>query len=300
MLVAGHFDEVGFAVQNITPRGFIRLTPLGGWWTHTLVAQRVRILTQSGREITGIIGSTPPHFLADGQRDKLMTMDQLSVDIGAVSREEAESWGVALGDPVAPDSAFTPLAHPDRFAAKAFDNRCGTGAAIQAMQQLRCEPLPCTLIAAGSVQEEVGCRGAETLAVLARPDAALVMEGTPADDTHGADLSEAQGRLRHGVQIRVLDPTAIMNHRLVQLVAGIAKAEGIPYQMAVRKSGGTDARSFQRSGTGVPAVVLGVPARYIHSHNSVIDINDYLAAVRLVMAVARKLDAAAAAALTAW
>lgn len=300
VLVAGHFDEVGFSVQNITPRGFLKLTALGGWWTHTLPSQRVRILTRSGREILGVIGSTPPHFLGDGQKDKLMTLDQLTVDIGATSRDEAESWGVALGDPVAPFSEFTALAHPDRFAAKAFDNRCGTGAAIQAMQHLAAEPLPCTLIAAGSVQEEVGCRGANTLAALTKPDVALVMEGTPADDTHGADLSDAQGKVGSGVQIRLLDPTALMNRPLVQFIADTAKAEGIPHQIAVRKSGGTDARSFQIHGTGVPAVVLGVPARYIHSHNSIIDINDYLSAVRLVCAVVRRLDAATVVGFSAW
>ena len=300
VLVAGHCDEVGFAVQNITPRGFLKIVGLGGWWTHTMVAQRVRILTRSGREVLGIIGSTPPHFLTDAQKDKLMTMDQLVIDIGASSREEAEAWGVALGDPVAPFSEFTPLAHPDMFVSKAFDNRCGVAASIQSMLILRGETLPCTMIAAGSVQEEVGCRGAQTLGALTRPDVALVMEGTPADDTHGMELAESQGKLRSGVQIRVLDPTAIMSRRLVQLVADTARAEGIPHQMAVRKSGGTDAKSFQFTGTGVPCVVLGVPARYIHSHNSIIDITDYESAVRLVCAVVRKLDTAAVEGLTTF
>ena len=300
VLVAGHCDEVGFAIQNITPRGFLKIVGLGGWWTHTMVAQRVRILTRSGREVIGVIGSTPPHFLSDAQKDKLMTMDQLCIDIGASSREEAESWGVSPGDPVAPFSEFTALANPDMFVSKAFDNRCGTGAAIQAMQMLRHTPLPCTLIAAGSVQEEVGCRGAQTLGTLTRPDVALVMEGTPADDTHGMDLAESQGKLRGGVQIRVLDPTAIMNRRLVQFVADTAKAENITHQTAVRKSGGTDAKSFQFTGTGVPCVVLGVPARYIHSHNSIIDLNDYLSAVQLVCAVVKKLDAATVREFTAW
>ena len=215
-------------------------------------------------------------------------------------REEAESWGVGLGDAIAPFSEFTAMAHPDLFLAKAFDNRCGVGAAIQSMKLLAGESLPCTLIAAGSVQEEVGCRGAVTLGNLTRPDFALVMEGTPADDTHGMDLADSQGKIRGGVQIRVLDPTAIMNRRLVQFVADIARAEGIPHQIAVRKSGGTDARSLQISATGVPVVVLGVPARYIHSHNSLIDINDYLSAVKLAVAVVRKLDAAATAQFTAW
>ena len=300
VLVAGHCDEVGFAVQQVTARGFVKLVPLGGWWTHTLVAQRVRILTAGGREVIGVIGSVPPHFLSEGQRDKVMPMDQLFVDIGATSREEAESWGVAAGDPVAPDSAFTATVHPDRFLAKAFDNRSGVAAAVQAMQELAGRELPCTLIAAGSVQEEVGCRGAQTLGALTQPDVALVLEGTPADDTPGMDAAEAQGKIGSGVQIRVLDPTAIMNRRLVRFVVETARAEGIPHQIAVRKSGGTDAKSLQFTGTGVPCVVLGTPARYIHSHNALMSIDDHLSTVRLVMALAARMDAATVAAFTAW
>ncbi len=300
VLVAGHMDEVGFAVQNITSKGFIRIVPLGGWWTHTLVAQRVRILTRSGHEIMGVIGSTPPHFLSEGQKDKLMTLDQLYVDVGASSREEVEHWGIALGDAIAPDSAFTTMRHPDLFCAKAFDNRVGMAAAIQALQGLLKVPLPCDLITAGSVQEEVGCRGAVTLAHSVRPDVALVLEGTPADDTHGMDMTESQGRTGGGVQIRIMDPTAIMNRPLVDFLIATARELDIPCQVAVRKSGGTDARSLQISRYGVPCVVLGTPARYIHSHNSIMNINDYLACVQLVMAAVQLLDADCVRTFRAW
>jgi endoglucanase len=300
VLVAGHFDEVGFAVQQITDQGFLKLVALGGWWTHTLVAQRVRILTRTGAEILGVIGSTPPHFLGESAKDKVLPLDALYVDIGAASRTEAEAWGVALGDAVAPDSAFTALAGGARFVAKAFDNRCGVAAAIQTMQLLQHENLPCHLIAAGSVQEEVGCRGSHTLAALTRPDVALVMEGTPADDTPGLPPGESQGALGSGVQIRVLDPTAIMSRRLVDLVTGTARAAGIPHQRAVRRSGGTDARSYQLHQTGVPCIVLAPPARYIHSHNSLLHLEDYLNTVRLTAAVVRRLDAKTVDQLTDW
>ena len=300
VLVASHFDEVGFAVQNITPKGFLKLVPLGGWWTHTLLAQRLRILTRSGREILGVIGSTPPHFLGEAAKDKLLPLDQLYVDIGASSRAEAEALGVALGDAVAPDSAFTPLAGGTRFLAKAFDNRCGVAAAVQTMQLLRQQPLPCQLIAAGSVQEEVGCRGAVTLATLTRPDVALILEGTPADDTPGLPPDDSQGILGGGVQIRLLDPSALMSRRLADLAIDTAQANGIPHQVAVRRSGGTDAKSLQLHHRGVPCLVLGTPARYIHSHNSLIHLEDYLSAVRLTAALVRRLDTPPVAALTHW
>jgi putative aminopeptidase FrvX len=300
VLVAGHFDEVGFAIQSITPRGFLKLVALGGWWTHTLVAQRVRILTKSGTEILGVIGSTPPHFLGESAKDKVLPLDQLYVDVGASSRAAVEALGIALGDPVAPDSAFTAMAGGERFMAKAFDNRCGVAAAIQTMQLLQNETLPCQLIAAGSVQEEVGCRGAITLAALTRPDVALVMEGTPADDTPGMPPDRSQGALGSGVQIRVLDPTALMNRRLVDLVVDTARTAGIPHQLAVRRSGGTDAKSYQFHETGVPCIVLAPPARYIHSHNAILHLEDYLNTVRLTAAVVRRLDAKTVASLTQW
>lgn len=291
VLVAGHFDEVGFAIQNITPKGFLKIVALGGWWTHTLVAQRVRILTRSGTEILGVVGSTPPHFLGEAAKDKVLPLESLYIDVGATSRAEAEAWGLALGDPIAPDSAFTALAGGQRFLAKAFDNRLGVAAAIRTMQELKNETLPCQLIAAGSVQEEVGCRGAVTLAHLTRPDVALVMEGTPADDTPGMPPDDSQGALGSGVQIRVLDPTALMNRRLVDLAIETARAENIPYQVAVRRSGGTDAKSFQFNQNGVPSIVLGTPARYIHSHNSLLHLEDFLSTVRLTTALVRRLDA---------
>ena len=139
-----------------------------------------------------------------------------------------------------------------------------------------------------------------TLAALTKPDVALVMEGTPADDTPGMPLEECQGALGSGVQIRVLDPTALMNRRLIDLVLETARAERIPHQLAVRRSGGTDAKSYQFHETGVPCIVMAPPARYIHSHNSVLHLEDYLNTVRLTVAVVKRLDGATIAGLTDW
>src|SRR5690606_37308490 len=110
VLVAGHMDEIGLMVQNITLDGFIQFVPLGGWWEHTLVSQRVEILTRSGDKVLGVIASRPPHFLPAGQRKQLMTIDQMYIDVGADSRTEAlESLGISLGDPIAPAVGFTRL-----------------------------------------------------------------------------------------------------------------------------------------------------------------------------------------------
>ncbi len=291
VMVAGHMDEVGFMVQNITVDGFLQFVALGGWWEHSLLSQRVEILTRSEKKILGVVSSRPPHFLPQSQRANLIPIEQMFIDVGAASREEVErDFGIYVGDPIAPVSAFTAMAREDYYMAKAFDNRVGMAAVIQCGQILSGSSHPNRLILTGTVMEEVGLRGAKTAAAYGRPDVAIVLEGPPADDTPGFSRHEAQGALGRGVQIRVFDPTAIANPRLVRLAIAVAQEERIPYQVTVRRSGGTDAGSFHLSGTGVPSVVLGVPARYIHSHNSIIDLEDYLSMVALTNALVRRLD----------
>ncbi|MDP7740142.1 MAG: M42 family metallopeptidase [Lentisphaeria bacterium] len=290
VMIEAHMDEVGFVVRAITREGFLRFIPAGGWWGHTLLAQRVRVRTSAGRELIGIIAAKPPHLLSPGERDKVLKPDQMYIDIGAANRDAVARLGVAIGDTIVPDTLFTHLAHTSRYAAKAFDNRVGVGMLIQATQALQKHKHPNTLVAVGATQEEVGIRGARTATRLADPDVAIVLEGPPADDLPGSIADENQGVLGKGVQIRMMDPTAISNRRLVNFVVQAAVAAKIPHQLAVRRSGGTDAKEIHLHGIGVPTIVIGVPARYIHTHNSIIDINDYLAGIKLVTELVRKLD----------
>ena len=291
VLVAGHMDEVGFMVQNITADGFIQFLGIGGWWEHNLLSQRVEILTRSGEKILGVVASRPPHFLPEAQRRQVMMIDQMFIDVGAESRRDVmENFGISLGDPIAPVSEFTALTKEDYFMAKAFDNRVGMAGTIQAGQILSQSTHPNRLILCGTVQEEVGLRGAKTAANFVKPDVAIILEGPPADDMPGFARSECQGRLGGGVQIRLYDPSAITNPRLARLAIETAQAEEIPHQVTVRRSGGTDAGSFHLANNGIPSIVLGVPARYIHSHNAIIDLNDYLHMISLTISIVRKLD----------
>jgi putative aminopeptidase FrvX len=294
VMLTAHMDEVGFAIQSITEKGFLQVVALGGWWTHSLLSQRLRFKNSRGEEILGIVTSTPPHFLPESERSKVLALEQLYVDIGATSRDEVISeYGLRLGDPAVPDSEFRAFGRTGRrFVAKAFDNRVGCGVVLEVLkQQGRSQAAKHQLCGVLTVQEEVGCRGAVTACHLARPDVALIMEGTPADDTPGTPPSAGgQGHLGKGVQIRLLDPTALMSRPLVDFLVSVAEKANIPHQIAVRRSGGTDAKSIHVHGLGVPAVVLGVPARYIHSHNSVIDVDDYAAAISLVTKALEAMD----------
>ena len=291
VMLEAHMDEVGFRVQNITPDGFIQFVTLGGWWTHSLLSQRVTILTQTGEKILGVVCSKPPHFLGADARDNVLPVEALFIDVGATSYLNlVNDFGINIGDPMVPDSKFTPLGRNNLFVAKAFDNRLGMAGVIETAQRVQGMPLPNRTQFAAAAQEEVGLRGAKTLAAKARPDCAIILEGPPADDTPGMSQAEAQGRLGRGVQIRMQDPTAIMNPGLCKLAIETAQKHKIPYQVTVRRSGGTDAGSFHLANEGIPSIVLGTPARYIHSHNAMMNINDYRAMVALSTALLRELD----------
>lgn len=288
VMVTAHMDEIGFMVQDITHEGFLKFVPVGGWSENTLLAQRVRVLTREGRELPGVITSLPPHFTGgDGRTSP--TLDKMYVDLGLESREQVAAVGVALGDSIVPDGPFQSTAHPERFIAKAFDNRAGCAALAQVMRLTAGRKFPCVPVAVATVQEEVGCRGAATAAPIAAPDVALVLEGPPADDTPGFSRAESQGRLDGGVQIRLFDPTAIMSRPLAEFARGVAAKHGIRHQLTVRRSGGTDARSIQLSRSGVPTIVLGVPSRYIHTHGAMLDLRDYDACVKLTLALLAEL-----------
>lgn len=289
-----HLDEIGFIVQHVTKDGFLKFLNLGGWTGHVLSAQRVTVHGDRGA-LPGIIGSTPPHFLPPERREKALTIPDLFIDIGAQSGEQAEEWGVRTGSWAVPYSPFTPLKAGGRYVAKAFDNRLGCALAIECT--LAAKKTPNQLFAAGSTQEEVGLRGASATAEIIQPDVAIVLECPPADDTPGFKADESQGALGRGVQIRAYDPTMIANPRLVQLALEVAAAEEIPHQLTVRAGGGTNAGTIHRHRQGVPAVVLGVPARYIHSHTSVMQMDDFVAARRLVLALLQRLDRKTVAAL---
>jgi endoglucanase len=293
-----HLDEVGFMVQSIHEDGMLGFVALGSWWEHTLLAQRVDVLTSRGR-LPGVVGSKPPHFLSAEERKQVMGIEKLYLDIGASSREQAEGLGARVGDPVVPHAEFLPLANPRLLSSKAFDNRVGVALMVEVLRSLGADH-PSTVFGVGAVQEEVGCRGAGTAAELVRPDAAIVLEGTPADDTPGFPASQRQAILGKGPQLRFFDPTAISNRALVRVVEETARDHGLPLQRAVRRSGGTDAKAIGVHGRGVPTVVLGVPARYIHTHVSLIHLDDYQAAKALVLALLRRLDAATVEGLVAF
>jgi len=291
VMVAGHLDEVGFLVSHITEEGFLRFQTLGGWWSQVMLAQRVRVLTRKG-ELVGVIGSKPPHLLSPEDRKQPVEISDMFIDIGARSRAEAEELGVLPGDPVVPICPFTPLGKGDLLMAKAWDNRAGCAVAVRLLHELKGTDHPNTVYAVGTVQEEVGLRGAQTMSERINPDVAFAVDVAIAGDTPGIKEHEARAKLGQGPVVLLYDASMVPHRGLRDLVVETAAQEGIPLQFEVMPRGGTDAGRFHLHGAGTPALALGPATRYIHSHASILHEGDLEMLVKLLAAVIRRLDEA--------
>lgn len=296
MLVA-HMDEIGFMVKQITKEGHLRFVPLGGWWEQVMLAQRVIVKTARG-DVPGILGAKPPHILTPDERNKVVDKRDMYIDIGATSREEAEQTGVRLGDPVVPVSAFTPMAGGKTYLAKAWDDRVGCALFVQALQRLASDEHPNTVYSVGTVQEEVGLRGAKTTAYVVDPNVAIILESDIAYDVPGMKQEEPLVVLGKGPSLVVFDAGMIPNTRLRDLTIETAKDLGIPLQFSSMEGGRTDGSVIHLHNAGVPTICLGVAARHIHSHTSIIHRDDYDHLLNLLVALVKRLDGETVAGLT--
>jgi len=283
-------DEIGFVVKLITDEGFIKFSPLGGWWGHVMLAQRVIVRTRKG-EITGIIGSKPPHILGDDERKKVQEPKDMYIDVGATSSDEVKELEVRPGDPIVPICPFTVLGTGKTYMGKAFDDRVGCALFIDVIKNLVDQEHPNTVYGVGTVQEEVGLRGARTSSWVVEPDVGLTMEVGIAGDVPGVKKEEAQEKLGEGPVVALRDGSMIPNLRLRDLVVDTAEDLEIPYQFDMLERGGTDSGAIHLHRRGVPNLVIGVPTRHIHSHAGILHRDDYDRTVQLITAVVKKLDA---------
>ncbi|WP_156291527.1 M42 family metallopeptidase [Oceanobacillus salinisoli] len=286
VMVAGHMDEVGFMVTQITDNGMIRFQPLGGWWNQVMLAQRMQVMTKNG-PVIGVIGSIPPHLLTDAQRKKPMEIKNMLLDIGADDKEDVKRIGVRPGDSIVPVTPFQPMANKKKIMAKAWDNRYGCGLSIELLKEVQNETLPNELYSGATVQEEVGLRGAKVASNMIKPDIAYVLDASPANDASG-DKS-AFGQLGKGALVRIFDRSMITHRGIREFVLDTAESNEIPYQYFISQ-GGTDAGSIHLSNDGVPSTVIGICSRYIHTSASIIHVDDYAAAKELLVKLVKATD----------
>ncbi len=289
VMVAGHLDEVGFMVTRIDSDGFIYFQTIGGWWNQVMLAQRVTIMSNDG-DITGIIGSKPPHILSAEARNKPVDIKDMFIDIGASSKEEAEKFGVKPGDSVVPYFEFTQMKNEKMLLAKAFDNRIGCAIAIDVLKGLKDADHPNTVYGVGTVQEEVGLRGARTSAHMIEPDIAFGVDVGIAGDTPGVSDKEADSKLGDGPQIILYDASMVSHKGLRDLVVKTAEENEIPFQYSSMAGGGTDSGAIHLTHNGVPALSITIATRYIHSNAAMLHRDDFDNAVKLIIEVIKNFD----------
>ncbi|MBR9727053.1 M42 family metallopeptidase [Shewanella intestini] len=288
VMLAGHMDEVGFMVSKIDDNGFLKFTTLGGWWSQVMLAQQVKITTASGEKIMGVIGSKPPHILKPEERTKPAEIDSMYIDIGVSNKEEAEKAGIKPGDMITPYIEFREMVNGDYLLGKAFDNRIGCAIALEVMEALTTQSHPNELFSVGTVQEEVGLRGAQTAAHIVQPEIAFAVDVGIADDTPGC--KNEYGAMGKGLQITLKDASMIGHKALREFMVALCEELDIPFQYQVMNGGGTDAGKIHTAGAGAPSMSISIPSRYIHSHTSMIHKQDYINCVTLLTEAVKRLD----------
>lgn len=289
LLFSTHMDEIGWVVRAIDEAGYVFIQEVGRSWSHTLLQQEVQVFTQDGRVYTGILAGPQVHSLSPEQRQQVVPMDRVYIDLGVDNRDQVTALGIEVGDWVCPVTTFQALANPDYLAAKAFDNRVSVALGVWTMQALAQGSCPNKVTLGATVQEEVGLRGARTVAQAVKPHIALAVDTCLAGDTP-ADHNPI--KLGKGVSLTVADNMTVTHRGLLRYLEGICQREAIPYQLGCFLDGGTDAGNIHKSQTGILATTLSIPMRYMHTHRGILHRADVLAAYRLMVAVARDLTPA--------
>jgi endoglucanase len=265
-------DEIGLMVKHVDDNGFIRFIKCGGWFDQTLLTERVILHSPQG-DVCGIIGAKPPHVMKAEEKKSAIRIGDMFIDIGAKSKKEAEKAGVTPGVPITLDRTCARLLH-SRLTGKALDDRVGVAMMIEALRQTRSAV---TIYAVGTVQEEVGLKGARTSAFGLDPDVALVSEVSIAGDYPGIESKHSPLKIGDGPSITIADASGrglITPHIVLKWITETAKKEKIPYQLDVSESGTTDAAAIQITKAGIPCGVISVPTRYMHSGVEMVDIRD--------------------------
>lgn len=281
IMLAAHMDEIGLMVRFIDEKGFIKFSKIGGINDQMLLNQTVEIYTDKGI-IMGVIGSKPPHKMKESERKKIIGSEDMFIDIGAKDKEDAEKL-VSIGDPIIFKHNFSELPN-NLITGKALDNRVGCLVLIEVLKRVKSKA---NIYAVGTVQEEVGLKGARTSAYKINPDMALALDVTIAGDHPGIKEDEAPAKIGEGPAIILTDASGrgIITHPEVKkMLIKTADKNEIPYQIEVSDGGTTDATAIHLTREGIPAGVLSVATRYIHTPVSVVSLDDMENTIKLLVA----------------
>lgn len=287
VMLSAHMDEVGFIITFVENEGFLRFEPLGGITNNLLPGQRILLRTDKGC-VKGIVGTKPPHIISPDELNKVVPVEDLFIDVGAESLEAARKKGVDVGVLGVFDVEFAELGG-GYVRGKALDDRAGCTVLVHVFKSLKDSPY--NVVAVGSVQEELGMRGARTAAWQVDPDYALALEGTFAADVPGTRPDRTSAKLRGGPVITMLDRTVFTHPTVLKALVKGAREKRIPFQFKKVPTGGTDAGAIHLTKAGVPSGTVAVPCRYIHGPAAVMHVDDLKNTVAIVREFVRTISA---------
>ncbi len=277
VMLAAHMDEIGFMLTAEDGEGIYRFETVGGIDPRQMVGKQIQV----GKEhMPGVIGARPIHLTTADERRKKIPLDNLRIDLGPGGKAK-------IGDRATFATNFRRVG-PSIFA-KALDDRLGVTTLIELVRNA---PPNIDLLAAFTVQEEVGLRGAKVAAYAFDPDMAIAIDSTPANDLptwDGEENTAYNTKLDHGPAIYVADGATLADPRLIRLLTETGDAAKIPYQIRQPGGGGTDAGSIHKQRAGIPSVSVSIPGRYAHSAIGLVRLNDWKNTLALLDAALRRI-----------
>jgi len=275
VMIAAHMDEIGFMVKYIDDQGYIYFTRSGGWFDQTLLNQRVIIHTAK-KDLYGVIGSKAPHVMKPEERLRVIPIAEMYVDIGAIDKKDVENAGVEIGNTITIDRKYQRLMN-DLGSGKALDNRAGVVAMIETARILAKEKVKAEICYVGTVQEEIGLKGARTAAHSVNPDVALAVDTTIPGDHPGIEKRSSILELGKGPVITVSDAEGagiVVDEKTLTWLRTTAKESKIDYQLSVGEGGMTDAAIINLTRDGIPSGGVSIATRYLHSPVEVVHLGD--------------------------
>jgi len=286
IMLAAHMDEVGLLVKHVTAEGFLKFIKIGGIDDRVLAGQRVVVKTKSG-DLNGVIGIKPPHLMKEEEKKQPFKYEDMFIDAGFSSRDEALKK-VSLGDSGVFEPNAGELAGGLLFG-KAVDDRIGCYALIKIMERVK---VNAQVFAVATVQEEVGLKGARTAAFKINPDYAIAIDTTLAGDTPQIKETESSLKLGGGAAITIMEAAGrgiIVSEKMREICLEEARKNNIKHQVDILEGGMTDAAMIYINREGIPTAVLSVPARYIHAPTGVFNFDDVNATIELTIKVIERL-----------
>ena len=280
VMLAAHMDEIGLMVKYIDDNGFIIFTTIGGINDQMLMNQTVKIHSTVGEPVVGVIGSKPPHVTSPEERNKIVKYKDMFIDIGAKDKEEAEKM-VKIGDKITFNSIFAEYPN-NRVMGKALDNRVGCYVMMEVLKRVDTRA---TVYGVGTVQEEVGLKGAKTVSFKLNPDLAFALDVTLSGDHPGIKKDEAPVVMGEGPAVILADASGrgiLTQDSVKNLLIKAGDENDIPYQLEVSDGGTTDGTAIHLTREGIPTGVVSVPTRYIHTPVSVCSMDDVENTIRLI------------------